>query len=378
LISRTRILHMLRKEFIQIFRDPRMRTIIFVVPLVQMFVFAYAATTDVVNIPMAVYDLDGTPASRELVSKFEGTGLFRIAARIADENQAEKLLDHGAVSIVLHIAHGYGAALKAGKAPQVQVLVDGTDSNTGGVVLQYGSRIITEYSRDLLESAMKTRYGAAAAAPGVTLETRSWFNENLHSRWHFLPGLMMILVTLISLLLTGMAVVREKEIGTIEQIIVTPITRLEFILGKTLPFAIIGYADMAIVVAVATGWFRLPVRGNLLLIVLAVACYLLCTLSIGLYISTISETQQQALMSTFLFMFPAVLLSGFMFPIANMPEPVQWLTAVNPMRYFLLIIRTVFLKGVGLDVLWPQYASLFALGIAIASFAISRFRKSMN
>ena len=368
---------MLRKEFIQIFRDPRMRMIIIVVPMIQLFVFAYAATTDVVNIPAAVMDRDNTPASRELVSRFLSSGHFKVREYVSDEERVTDLLDRGAVSLVIRINSGFERKLKSGRTPQVQVLVDGTDSNTGGIVLQYGARIVAEYSRKVAEENARTIGAPGGTIPGVTLLSRAWFNPNLKSRIYFIPGLMTILVTLISLLLTGMAVVREKEMGTMEQVIVTPITRMEFILGKTLPFAIIGYLDMAIVTLVAMLWFKLPLRGSPLLIALGLFCYLLCTISIGLFISTVSETQQQALMSTFLFMFPATLLSGFMFPIENMPEPVQWLTCINPMRYYLAILRAEFLKGIGIEYLWREYISLVVLGCIMMTVTLLRFKKRM-
>jgi ABC-2 type transport system permease protein len=256
------------------------------------------------------------------------------------------------------------------------MIVDGTDSNTAGIVLSYASRIAGRVSKDILVAQL-ARTGAAEGSAWVELDSRAWFNENLESRHFYVPGVIAIVVMLITLMLTSMAVVREREIGTMEQIIVTPITPFEFIVGKTVPFALIALVDVALVAAIGVFWFEVPIRGNLLLLFLGAAAFLLTTLGIGLLLSTVSTTQQQAMMGTFFFYLPAVLLSGFMFPIANMPEPVQCLTLANPLRYFLVIIRGVFLKGVGLDVLWPQFIVLGGLGVLVLAVATSRFHKTL-
>jgi ABC-2 type transport system permease protein len=220
--------------------------------------------------------------------------------------------------------------------------------------------------------------GLPPVVGGVTLNSRAWFNENLESRNFYVPAVIANIVLIITMLLSSMAVVREKEIGTMEQIIVTPISRTEFILGKTFPFVIIGFLDVAMITAVAYFWFDVPIRGSLTLLFGATALFLMSSLGFGLFISTISQTQQQAMMSAFFFIFPAMLLSGFAFPIENMPEAVQWLTFFNPLRYYIVIIRGVFLKGVGLDILWPQLAALAILGFLILSFAVNRFRKTLS
>jgi ABC-2 type transport system permease protein len=224
-----------------------------------------------------------------------------------------------------------------------------------------------------------TRLKGVYQEPGsVELQSRAWFNENLESRNFYVPGVIAILVMLITLMLTSMAIVREKEIGTMEQIIVTPITPAEFIIGKTVPFALIGFADVVLITVVGVFWFEVPVRGSLPLLFVATALYLMTTLGMGLLISTVSRTQQQAMMSTFFFYFPAVLLSGFMFPIANMPRVIRWLTFLNPLRYFLVIIRGIFLKGVGPGVLWPQMLALAVMGLLTLWIASKRFRKTIE
>ncbi|MBN9657554.1 MAG: ABC transporter permease [Acidobacteria bacterium] len=374
---RERIKHMLIKEFIQIFRDPRMKGVIFLMPIIQLFVFGYAVTTDVKNIRTLVHDLDNSVASRELISRFVKSGYFNVVEYTDRDSRVRDLMDRGEVGAVLRINRGFEHDLRAGRAAQLQVIVDGTDSNTAGIVLNYSSKIAGRFSDRVLVERLTRAVGRPGATGRVELETRAWFNENLESRNFYVPGVIAIIVMLITLMLTSMAVVREKEIGTIEQIMVTPITPAEFILGKTVPFALIGFADVVLITLLGVFWFEVPIRGSLLVLFVATALYLLTTLAIGLFISTVSHTQQQAMMSTFFFYFPAVLLSGFMFPIANMPALVQWLTWLNPLRYFLVIIRGVFLKGVGPTVLWPQIIALAVMGRVALWLASRRFRKTL-
>ncbi|MDP3089863.1 MAG: ABC transporter permease [Nitrospira sp.] len=371
-----RITHMLIKEFIQILRDPRMRTVIFVMPLVQTLVFGYAVTTDVTHIPTAIFDLDNSRASRELTARFTGSGYFDVVKYVDREEEGRHLVDRGLVKAVLRMNKGFGDDLRAGRTAAVQIIVDGTDSNTAGIVLNYAGQIAGRFGETVLLTRFVRATGQPASPARVALETRAWFNENLESRNFYVPGVIVLIVTLVTLMLSSMAVVREKEIGTIEQIMVTPIRQSEFILGKMLPFALIGFADVVLVTVIAAYWFNVPIRGSLLLLFGATSLYLMSTLGIGLLISTISRTQQQAMMSAFFYYFPAMLLSGFVFPIANMPEPVQWLTYLNPLRYFLVIIRGIFLKGVGPDILWPQMLALLILGIATLWVAARRFRKT--
>ena len=372
-----RIKHMLVKEFIQVFRDFRMRLVIFVVPVLQLIVFGYAVTTDVRHVATAVYDLDNTVASRELVSRFAGSGYFDVVKYVSDDRQVEDLLDRGRVSAVLRMNRGFEGDLRAGRTAQLQILVDGTDSNTAGIVLAYSARIAREFSDRILLERAERQLGTVRPPGQVNLRTRAWFNPNLESRNFYVPGVIAFIVTIITLLLTSMAVVREKEIGTMEQIIVTPITSLEFILGKTVPFALISFVDVIVVTVVGVLWFDVPVRGSLPLLFLAVGLYLLTTLGIGLLISTVSQTQQQAMMTVFFFNIPSMLLSGLMFPIANMPEAVQALTYLNPLRYILVIVRGIFLNGVGLGVLWPQMLALAVMGVATLWLASRRFRKTL-
>ncbi|HEU5415615.1 MAG TPA: ABC transporter permease [Candidatus Angelobacter sp.] len=372
-----RVKHMLVKEFIQVLRDPKMRGVIFLMPIIQVLVFGYAVTTDVKHVRTAVYDLDNTQATRELVDRFALSGYFDVVATVSDDRRAQELIDSGEVRALLRMNHGFDNDLRAGRPAELQVIVDGTDSNTAGIVLDYSRKIAAQFSREVTVTRATRGLGMLPRTAAVDLETRAWFNENLESRNFYVPGVIAIIVMLITLMLTSMAVVREKEIGTMEQIMVTPITPMEFILGKTLPFALIGFADVVLVTVIAVLWFGVPIRGNLFLLFAGTALYLLTTLGLGLLLSTVSQTQQQAMMGTFFIYFPAVLLSGFMFPIANMPVVVQWLTYLNPLRYFLVIVRAIFLKGVGADILWPQMGALAAMGMLTLWLASRRFRKTL-
>jgi len=372
-----RIKHMLIKEFIEVFRDPRMKAFIFVVPIMQLLIFSYAASTDVRHVATAVYDLDNTVASRDLVSRFVGSGYFDVAEYVASDARERELLDRGKVRAVLRLDKGFEGSLLAGRPAPLQMIVDGTDSNTAGIVLGYSNAIVQQFSQGLLSQHLHRLRGDVHLPGQINLQTRTWFNENLESRTYFVPGVIALMITLLTLLLTSMAIVREKEIGTMEQIMVTPIRPVEFILGKTVPFALISFVDLVLVTLVGVIWFQIPIRGNFALLVFATSVYLMTMLGVGLLISTVSQTQQQAMMTTFFFFMPVVLLSGFMFPIANMPVAVQWLTYLNPMRYVMVILRSIFLKGVGLSILWPQIAALAVMGVVTLGVASRRFRKTL-
>ncbi|MBZ5563018.1 MAG: ABC transporter permease [Acidobacteriia bacterium] len=374
---RERVKQMLIKEFIQAFRDPKMKAVVFVMPMVQLIVFGYVVTTDVRHVATAVLDADNTVASRELASRFVKSGYFDMRQYLMNDREVRQALDSGKVRAVLRVDKGFEDDLRAGRTARVQLLLDGTDSNTTGVVLNYASRIAAGFSQTVLDARLARIRGAAPLPGGVQLQTRAWFNENLESRNFYVPGVIATLVMLITLLLTSMAVVREKEIGTMEQIMVTPITPLEFILGKTIPFALVAFADVIVIMTLGVFWFGVPIRGSLVLLFVASVLFIFTALGIGLLISTVSQTQQQAMMTTFFFYMPALLLSGFMFPIANMPPVVQWLTYLNPLRYFLVIVRGVFLKGVGPVILWPQMAALAVMGAATLALAARRFRKTL-
>ena len=369
-----RLWQMIKKEFIQVLRNPKMRAIVLVMPLIQSMIFGYAVTTDVKQVNTAIFDQAETPESRELIDRFIHSGYFAVNAVIQSEWEADDAINSGKSVVVIRIPADFSSKLATGQTATVQLIVDGIDSNTAGVVMNYAGNIVQHEALAL----MKQRAGLPGWEPvGVNLQARAWFNENLTSRNFYVPGVIAAIVMLVSLLLTSMSVVREKEMGTMEQIVVTPITPLEFILGKTMPSIILGFVNMIFVTLVSVFWFDIPVRGNIVLLFVANGFYLLTTVGIGLLISTVSDTQQQAMMSTFFFYLPAILLSGFMFPIANMPDIVQAFTYFNPLRYFLIIIRGIFLKGVGPAVLWPQMIALLVLGSLVMTMAVKRFRKTL-
>jgi ABC-2 type transport system permease protein len=373
-----RLKAMLTKEFIQVLRDPRMRFVVFVIPVVQTVIFGYAVNTDVRDVSTAIYDLDNSSQSREVADRFIKSGYFNLHERVYDEARARELIDRGEVKAVLRMNHGFGEDLAGGRGAALQMILDGTDSNTAGIALNYAARIVASYSAKLQLDSASRAAGRQLPFRGVELSSRAWYNENLESRNFFVPAVITNIVFIITMLLSSMAVVREKEIGTIEQVIVTPIGKGEFILGKTVPFVLIGFINVAVISLVAVFWFDVPLRGSLLLLFGSTALFLMSSLGIGLLISTVSRTQQQAMMSAFFVIFPAMLLSGFAFPIESMPPAVQWITYLNPMRFFLVIIRAIFQKGVGIDILWPQLLALVIIGVTILSTAILRFKKTLS
>lgn len=372
-----RIKAILIKEFKQIFRDPRMKTIIFITPLVQIILFGYAANKDINFVPTAIYDKDNTPQSRELIRRFTYSKYFIPKYYLENDKQETMVLDKGNASMVLHIDRGFGRDLEAGKDARIQLAFDGTDSNTSMIVMGYAGTIISDYSYDLMKDRFLSA-GNAEEVPSVELKDRAWFNGNLVSRNYYLPGVIATIVTMMSLLLTAMAIVKEKEIGTMEQLIVSPLKPIELIAGKLIPFASIALIQVFLITTLGVLWFHLPLRGNIFLLLFSTCIYLFTTLGIGLFISTISATQQEAMMSVFLFFMPTMLLSGFAYPIANMPQIIQWSTFFNPLRYFMVVIRSIFLKGVGLEVLWTQLLPLAIMGIMVIMFSAFKFRKSLG
>lgn len=372
-----RLKAMLIKEFIQTFRDPRMRVVLFVLPMIQTVIFGYAVNMDVRNIPTAVIDRDNSPQSRDLLQALFASGHFRLSELPETDQQVRRLLDSGSVRVALVINHGFAGQLGRGGTAQLQALIDGSDSNTAGVILGYLSRFSEARSLQLLTEKAASS-GLPPISGAVRLESRAWFNPDLASPPFYVPAVIANILYIITMLLSAMAVVREKEIGTIEQVIVTPIRKYEFILGKTLPFVLIGYANVFLISLV--GWlvFRVPVRGSILLLIIATGLFLMSSLGSGLFISTVSQTQQQAKMSAFFVIFIAMLLSGFAFPVDNMPLPVQWLTMINPVRWFMEIIRGLYLKGIGLTLLWKQFGMLLLIGSVVLGVAVARFRKTIQ
>jgi len=378
-----RIKEIIRKEYHQTLRDPRMRVLLIGPPLLQLLIFGYAVNMDVENTRLAWMDQDRTPESRELLAAFQGSRYFQVTAIPPREEDVRELLDCGRVLAVVRVLPGFGRDVQRGNATTVQVLVDGSNSNTAAIASNYALQVINNFSARVLAGQRNSRSVAApqvvdTSDPVLVGRSRVWFNANLKSRDYFVPGVVVNIIALITIMLTAMSIVREKEIGTMEQLMVTPIRPIELMLGKILPFAVVGIFEVALVTAAALLVFGTPLRGSMLVLFACAVLFLLTTLGVGLFISTISRTQQQAMMSAFFFFMPALLLSGFAFPIRNMPLPVQFLTYLNPIRYFMEIVRGVFLKGTGIAVLWPQMAALLVLGSLILTLSSLRFRKRLD
>jgi len=354
-----------------------MKTVIFITPLIQMFLFGYAANKDINFVPTAIFDRDNTKESRELLRKFTFSKYFVPKYYITSEKEQNLVLDKGLATVVIHIDRGFGRNLNADKNADIQLAFDGSDSNAAMIVMGYANTIVSNYQYDLLKKKAESR-GWTTNIASIDLRDRAWFNGNLISRDYYLPGVIATIVTMMSLLLSAMAIVKEKEIGTMEQLTVSPLRPLELILGKLLPFAIIALIQITIITIFTVFWFHLPLRGNLFLLLFSTCVYLFTTLGIGLFISTISATQQEAMMAVFLFYMPTMLLSGFAYPIANMPQLIQYLTIINPLRYFMVIIRSIFLKGIGIDILWTQLVPLLIMGIVVVYFSALKFRKSLS
>jgi ABC-2 type transport system permease protein len=384
-----RIFVILRKEFIQVLREPRMRALLFIPPLLQLIIFGYAVTLDVDNARIGWMDNDGTPESRALLERFKGSGRFEVVATPRSEAEVQSVLDRGDAHAVVRVLPGFARDLARGRTAEVQVLVDGSNSNTAALVSAYAEGVIASFASDVQPGQTKNRQTIKLMARGpgsapimmstlVTPSTRVWFNPDLRSRNYFVPGVAVNILFMVTLTLTAQAIIREKEIGTMEQLMVTPMRPIELMLGKTLPFALVGLVDLVLVTAGALLIFRVPFRGSFLVLFFSATLFLLTSLGAGLFLSTISRTQQQANMASFFFSSPAFMLSGFNFPIRNMPPAVQYLTYLNPLRYFMEIVRGVFLKGTGVSVLWPQMLALFVYGVLVLGLSAARFHKSLD
>ena len=367
-----------KKEFIQVFRNPMMLRIIFAIPMVQLFILGYAITFDVKNVALVIRDADRTNTSRLLVEKIIQSRRFRIAGYEQAQNRLRGYFETGEASLTLAIPKGFEKDLVRARQPGLQILVDGVDSNTSLVAMGYLQRIIAASGDYLPSTARAAQPVLARPSLRISPRARVWFNPNLESKFYMLPGIVAILVTMTTTLLTSLAIVREREIGTLEQLSVTPIRAWQLMLGKTVPFAILGFILLALALAVLALWYRIPMAGNLGLLLLFAFVFLLSTLGVGLFISTIASTQLQAVFLAFFFTIFAILMSGLFAPIHNMPPFAQALTYLNPVRYFMNIIRGIYLKGSGLEYLWRDGAALLAWGLGAIALASIRFKKQVD
>jgi len=373
-----RVRYLFVKELIQVLRDKRLRITLILPPIFQLIVFGYAANLDVKHIATAFRDLDQSVDSRELIARFVSSKYFDTVAYPENPGEIETLIKKGKIALSIEIPSGFSKKLKKGDTAVVQIIVDGTESNTAMIALGYVSRILSEYSTAAMIRRLNQEGMIDFEETGVEVENRVWFNPNLESRYFYVPGVVASIALLIPIILTAQAIVREREIGTLEQMMVTPIHSWELIVGKTIPFAMIGFIDVIMIALIGVFWFKVPLRGNPLVLLLGSLLFLMSSVGIGLFISTISSTQQQAQISTFFFVMPAFILSGFAFPLENMPQWLQYVTFISPLRYFLIIIRGVFLKGVGLDILWTQMVALAVLGGLMILLSSLRFQKRLK
>ncbi len=368
-IAPRRVVEMVRKEFRQMFRDPRMKPIVFVSPVIQLLLFGYAVNTDVRHTKTFVVDHDVTPESRAVVEALTASGHFDISGRSHRPADLVTALDHGDAVVGVEIPSGFSRDLKSGHRVNVQVIVDGTNSNTGTIARANAVQIINNFAK---------QQQSTLAVSAIDLRLRAWYNSALVSRVYNVPGVIGLLLLIMCLLLTALAVVREREIGTLDQLMVTPLQPVELMLGKTIPVAVIGLIDLALISGVAILWFRIPFRGSILALLPAALIYIVAGLSLGLIISSMARTQQEAFMTMFLFALPALILSGFLYPVSSMPVILQWLTLLNPVRHFIEIVRSIFLKGTGFGALWPQYLTLTGMALGGLWIATVRFKRSIR
>jgi ABC-2 type transport system permease protein len=370
------------KELIELKEDRRLFAVVIAAPILQLFMLGYAATTDVRDVPVVIADADRSTASRDLVARFAASPNFTIVSVVTSPHEVDPYLEGGRASMALAIPAGYGEALARAHPQSLQLIADGSDANSTSIAMGYATNLIAAYAEELSArrasavARMNDGAGDAAGFRGIEPHVRVWFNARLDSRDFMLPGVVALLLLVITTNLSSMGIVREKELGTLEQLNVTPLRRWELIVGKLLPYALVGMIDVCLALAITVWWFEVPMRGSIVLLFALTAIYLLSTLGLGLFVSTISSTQQQAMMTTtFFFLTPMIYLSGFIFPIENMPAVIRPFTYLIPLRYFLVILRSIFLKGVGLAVLWSEALALTAWGLAMLSLAIARSTK---
>ena len=365
-----RIRALVVKELLALLKDKRSRFVLIVPPIVQVLVFGYAATFDLNHVPYALYDEDHSSASRDLAAAFRGSGVFEEVAAVSAAREIAPLIDSKRVLLVVHVGPRFTQDLLSGVPAPLQVIIDGRNSNTALTALNYVGSIVDSFNQQWARAT-------GLPAPPATLEVRAWFNPNLESRWFFIPGIAGVITLLVTLLVTALSVAREREQGTFDQLLVTPLRPVEILLGKAIPGFLIGFAEATVIILVATLWFRIPLLGSLAALYVALGVFLLSAVGVGLMISSLAVTQQQGLLGAFLFMVPAVILSGFATPIANMPQAVQYITLLDPLRYFLVIVRGLFLEGVSLAVLAHQLWPMALIGLVSLSLAGWLFRRRM-
>ena len=369
-----RIWQMMKKEFIQVWRDRRLRIFLILPPIVQLIIYGYAINFDIRQVPFGVFDEDRSQASESLLSRFTASEYFRLTDSINSEAELRNLIDRSRITLAVHIPKGFAAKIKANQPVPLQIILDATDSNTALIVAKYTRTILNDYAREMLHQTLKRLNLPNKLQTPVVIEPRAWLNPNLESKNAFVPGVIAMVVMLVSLMLTALSVVREREIGTMAQILVSPLSPLEFLSGKTIPFILISLVDVALITLMGVFWFEIPFQGSVGVLFIGTLAFLLSSVGLGLLISTTCSTQQQAVMAGTFVLTPAILLSGLIFPIANMAVIFQYITYANPLRYFIVIVQGVFLGGRSLAALWPQMAAMAGLGVVFLGLSIIRFR----
>ncbi len=365
-----RVVSLVVKELLALLRDPASRAVLIGPPIIQLIVFGYAATFELKNVSFVVYNQDQGQVSREFVARFVGAPSFHLLQSVHDQSELERAVDDKSALMAMDIGPNFSADLERGRPARVQIILDGRDSNTAAIAMGYVQSIVTRFNQSQL-----ARQGMKPAA--TVLLDRAWFNPNLDSRWFIVPGICGILTLLVSMLTTGLSVAREREMGTFDQLLVTPMPPAEILLGKALPGFLVGTSEGSLIIFMAVFWFHVPFTGSLAGLYLGLLCFLFSSVGIGLMISSLAVTQQQGLLGVFLFMVPAIVLSGFATPIANMPQAVQYITLLDPLRYFLIVLRTSFLEGGGTWLFWPEYWPLLTIGLASMIVAVNLFRRRL-
>lgn len=366
-----RIFALMLKEFLALLKDKKSRTVIIVPPLAQLLVFSYAATFDLTRVPYAVYNEDQGFVARDLLARFSGSTNFQEVAQISHDSQIAPLIAGRGVLLVLHIGPTFSRDLLSGRPGSLQAIVDGRNSNTAMIVLSYVRSAVAAFNNSWIDNR-------GLPKPPAQLATRFWFNQNLESRWFIVPGVVGLLTLVVTILVTGLSVAREREQGTFDQLLVTPLRPVEILIGKALPGFLIGLGEASLIMLLAAVWFKVPLRGNLATLYLGVFLFLLSTVGVGLMISSLAVTQQQGLLGAFLFIVPSIILSGFATPIANMPEVIQTVTLFNPLRYYLVILRGIFLEDISFHLLFDQYWPMAVIGLVNLTIAAFLFRKRIN
>jgi ABC-2 type transport system permease protein len=374
----TRILSIIRKEFIQISRDPRTLAVTFIMPIMMLFLLGYAATNDVRNVPLAVFDQSASPQSRALLDAFRATGYFALDYEAHSEKELARLIDGGQAKTGLIIPPDYGDRVSRGQSIAVAFIVDGSDPAVAGGALSAATLLGQTRSVKLQVQRVSRQSVGGMPTTAVDMRSQVWYNPDMISAYFMIPGMIGMILQTMTTMLTAVAIVRERERGTIEQLIVTPIRPWELLVGKLMPYVVIAYGDALEVLVIGTLWFHVPIRGSVGLLLGLAGLFVMTTLSIGLFISTIAHTQQEAMLLTYLTLLPTIFLSGFFFPVAAMPQVLQWISAIIPLKYFLIIVRSILLKGVGLQLLLSETVILAVMGMVMMAVASSRFRKRLD